>query len=109
MSNKIKLLKNNQKREWSDTEWVQEFYEFLQGRVPETIKLSRGHKPVLSKKQAFSIIWYLQEHFSIIPDNIERCDYCNVIFDSNIEGGYWEAKGKIFCNCCLHHVPQKFH
>ena len=70
MSNKINLLKNNNKRTDSDLEWIEEFYNFLQGEVPETIHLPNGHIPKMTAKKAFSIIWYLQEHFSILPDKI---------------------------------------
>ena len=66
MENYLKLLKNNEKREWEDEQWVQEFFNFLKGDVPETITLQ---KPLnLSDEDAFLIIWYLQEHFSIITE-----------------------------------------
>jgi len=90
------LLKNNENKELSDLEWIEEFYEFLQGEIPEGIHLLRGHKPQLSQKKAFAIIWYLQEHFSILPDHIERCDNCGSLFDQDGEGIYWETKGKHF-------------
>ena len=30
MENYLKLLKNNEKREWKDEQWVQEFFDFKQ-------------------------------------------------------------------------------
>ncbi len=55
----------------------------------------------LTPKKAFSIIWYLQEHFSILPDTIERCDVCNNLFDSESQGHHSELTGKHYCceNC----------
>ncbi len=67
MANNIQLLKNNDKRDWDDVEWVDEFYRFLTGETPGNI--NEG-KPMfkLSEKKAYTIIWYLQEHFPILPD-----------------------------------------
>lgn len=98
--NEIKLLNNNDNRDWSDLEWVQEFYSFLQGEVPGGLHFSRGHAPNLSQKKAFSIIWYLQEHFPIIPDRIEKCDVCGQLFDIYAQGHYDEKKGKSYCYMC---------
>lgn len=106
MENEIKLLKNNEKKDWSDIEWVREFYEFLQGNEPETIKSKQPLK--LNKNEAFSVIWYLQEHFSIFPDTFEKCDNCGEIFDDASEGFYSEQGneiGQFFCGNCDHLAP----
>lgn len=108
MDRELNLLKNNAEREWEDLEWVEEFYQFLQGEIPEKIHFPRGHKPHLSQKKAFSIIYYLQEHFPILPDHIERCDNCGSLFDDFNEGLYWETKGKHFCGGCEYLVPQNY-
>lgn len=108
MSNEIKLLKNNQNRTDTDLEWIDEFYKFLMGEVPEDISLGKGHKPKLSPKKAMAVIWYLQEHFSIFPDTIEQCSNCQNLYDSASEGIYWETKGKSFCGGCCHLVPYNF-
>lgn len=100
MKNEINLLKNNDKRDWTDLEWVQEFNKFLQGELPKDISMRRGYKPKLTPKVAFSIIWYLQEKFPIIPDSIERCHNCNWIFDSDNEGYYSHKKEKFYCSDC---------
>lgn len=100
MNNEIKLIKNNQKRTDSDLEKIDELYKFLQGEIPEGIQLGRGHKSKLSQKKAFAIIWYLQEHLSIFPDTIERCDICGDLFDQNSSGYYSEKQGKHFCGYC---------
>lgn len=100
MRNYIKLLKNNDDREDSDLEWVNEFYEFLQGTLPETIRIE-GDKSELNKKTAFSIIWYLQEHFPLIPDHIDQCSECGELYNSWSEGYYSEKQGKNYCEGCL--------
>lgn len=97
----IKLLKNNGNRDLSDLEWVSEFYEFMQGNVPEPIKLGRGSNPKLSKKKAMSIIWYLQEWFSILPDHIEICSVCGDLLDSYSSGKHSELTEKFYCDGCI--------
>lgn len=99
--NEIKLLKNNDRRDLSDIEWVTEFYNFLQGEIPDSIKIKQPIK--LTPDEAFMVVWYLQEHFSILPDEIEKCDNCGEIYDSGREGVYLEEpneNGQSFCNTC---------
>lgn len=100
MKQEIKLLKNNDNKKVDDLERIDEFYRFLQGNVPDGIRLKRGHKPKLSEKKAFAIIWYLQEHLPILPDMIERCDKCGELYDSYSSGYHSEKKGKCFCDGC---------
>lgn len=99
MGNEIKLLKNNDNRTDSDLDKVVEFYEFLQGNSPKCIN---DGKPLikLSKNKAFNIIWYLQEHFSIIPDHIEKCSICGDLYGRCSAGYYSEKKGKFYCGSC---------
>lgn len=97
MSKQIKLLKNNENRDWSDIEWVNEFYRFLRGELPEGIGM-KYHKPVLTKKQAFNIIWFLQEKFPILPDQIEQCSVCDELYDSYAQGHHSELTGKYYCS-----------
>jgi len=108
MNNKIKLIKNNDEKDWSDLEWIDEFYSFLQGEFPKTIILSKTTQPKLTSKKAFSIIWYLQEHFSLLPCHIERCWSCKGLFDSDSEGIYWESKGRDYCGDCEYLVPDNY-
>lgn len=109
MTHEIKLLKNNDNREDSDLEKTNEFYRFLTGEeMPEKISMTRGHKPKMSEKKAFAIIWYLQEHLSILPDHIERCDICGELYDEYSSGIHWETKGKNYCGACDYLVPQKY-
>jgi hypothetical protein len=106
MHKRITLLKNNDKKDWTDLEWIDEFYNFLQGERPES--LSREFKPKLNRNQAFRIIWYLQEHFPLLPDTIEKCWSCGGLFDSASEGIYWETKGRHYCGGCDHLVPENY-
>lgn len=67
-------------------EKVTEFYEWLQGNsCPEGIWFEQ--KLELSEKQAFSVIYFLQEYLEIFPDNIERCRECGCLYDSYDGGG----------------------
>jgi len=100
MENEIKLIKNNDKRTDSDIEKVQEFYAFLKGTLPDNITLVDGHQPILTDDQAFSIIWYLQEHLSVFPDGIEKCSICGDLYDSYSEGYYSEIRNLFMCSGC---------
>lgn len=95
---KIKLLKNNQGRNWSDIEWMEEFCRFLQGGIPESMAIGRGHRVKLSANQANTIIWYLQEHLPVFPDHIEQCSVCKSFYDSYAQGHYSELTGKCYCS-----------
>lgn len=96
----IKLLKNNDNRTDTDLEWVDEFYHFLQGISPENIN---DGKPMvkLPKQKAFNIIWYLQEHFPLLPDTIEQCSFCKDLYDSYSSGYHSELTGKFYCDSCF--------
>lgn len=106
----IKFQDNNHihthRKDWTDLEWLDEFYEFLQGEnIPEEIKIGKTHAPKMSKKKAMAIIWYLQEHMRVFPDNIEKCSICGDLYDTWSEGVYWESKGKFYCGHCEYLVP----
>jgi hypothetical protein len=106
MENTINLQKNNDKRDWSDFEWMDEFYKFLQGEIPDLITLQ--NPPNMTPEQAFIIVWYLQEHFPLFPDRIDQCDNCKSLFDSYSEGYYSEEGNEIghhFCSACDHLAP----
>jgi len=78
-------------------EQVIEFYEFLQGTVPKSIHMKKP--PKLSQKQAFNVIWYLQEHLRILPDRYERCVRCGNLYDADEEGGV--RRNRCYCGYCL--------
>jgi hypothetical protein len=100
MENKIKLQKNNDNRDWSDVERIQEFHDFLQGEIPNGMYFSDDYKVNLTPEQSSAIIWYLQEHFPVFPDSIEMCDDCKRMYDSDSEGCYYEIEGKHYCGAC---------
>ena len=101
MDNEIKLLKNNDKKEWNDLEWMEEFYNFLRGDCPENIHFGKGHGIKLSPNKAYSIIYYLQEHFPLLPDHIEQCSECKSLYDSNSSGYHSELTEKFYCDSCF--------
>ena len=43
MERKINLLKNNDERTYTNLEWVDEFYKFLQGEIPFCVFMPGGH------------------------------------------------------------------
>ena len=77
-------------------EQVDELYNFLQGICPEVIHVK--HPPRLSQQKAFTVIWFLQEHLRILPDNFERCCDCGNLYDADREGGC--HKDKLYCEPC---------
>lgn len=103
----IKLLKNNTTfKARTDFEWVEEFYKYMQGETPENIS---GDPMNLSSEQAYDIVWYLKEHFSLLPDNIFKCDVCQELFDADCSGMYSENGDEFgryhFCTGCDHLCP----
>jgi len=101
----IKLLKNNDKRDWDDEQWMNEFYYFLQGQLPDGIKTQLLN---LTPSQAYTIIWYLQEKLPVFPDNICQCDNCLDLYNDSNSGYYSEKGNEIgnsFCGACEHLAP----
>ncbi len=68
---------------------VEEFHSFMTGINPKGLYVDPPLN--LSRENAMTIIWYLQEHLRIIPDNYEMCSECGQIFDSNFDGYYLSA------------------
>lgn len=99
MDKQITLVRNNENKDWTDLEWIQEFHSFLTGTTPNAIRETKSTLFDLSPEKAFTIIWYLQERFSILPDNIEMCCECKELFDTHKEGYYSENEGSHFCEC----------
>ena len=74
--------KSNQFKNHRDT--IDEFYKFLKGEeLPEG---THCKMPKLSPDMAFTVIWLLQEHFHVLPSNIEQCNGCKDLFDTDSEG-----------------------
>ena len=101
----MNLLKNYSLRDDTDVEKLAEFHRFLTGEeIPEGLKI--GNAPALSKQQAFSVIWYLQEHLPVFPDNIDMCSYCGELYDSDKEGLYCEDAALHYCGHCDWMAPE---
>ena len=99
MENKIKFTKQKASENDTDLEWINEFFQFLQGDVPESLHIGKHKISKLTPKKAFSIIYYLQEHLPVFPDNIEICSNCKDLFYTNY-GFYCEKRKKWFCAAC---------
>lgn len=108
MEKTIKLFKNNDNKDRSDMDWILEFNEFLQGKNPDGIILDDAGALNLNAEQAYSVLWYLREHFPILPDSFTKCDVCNSIFDDGSEGYYTDVEneyGNNFCGACDYLAP----
>ncbi len=67
-------------------EQIEEFMDMLAGgELPEGILMPR--QPQLSRGEAFSVIWFLQEHLRVLDDSIEICRVCEELFDHS-HGGF---------------------
>lgn len=86
MKQEIELIKNNDKLELSDVEWMKRFYGILQDKMK------------LSKNKSFGIIYYLQEHLPVFPDHIEQCNVCGELYDSHSQGHHSDLTGKFYCS-----------
>lgn len=81
-------------------EQAQELMNFLtEGRVPDGYILTK-HPPGMSPKQAFSVLYLLQERYGVISDSFELCSSCGYLFDSNPGGHMPETGAKSFCDNC---------
>ena len=70
-------------------EIVSELMEILTtGEPPEGFHMD-DMPPAMTREQAFSIVYLLQEKFAVIVDHIEMCEVCGNIFDT------WEGENII--------------
>lgn len=76
---------------------LNDFFMFLQGKCPDTMNVKE--MPNLTKQQAFSVIYYLQEHLPVFPDTIEKCDRCGELFDLFYSGTHCDICGDL-CEGC---------
>ena len=79
-------------------ERVEELFSFLQGNAVEGITCKS--MPRLSIRKAFSVIYFLQEHMSLLPDHFEICVTCGALFDCEREGRFVERTGRHYCDGC---------
>ena len=83
----------------SSLELLNEFFMFLQGECPNAISVRE--MPKLNSQQAFSVIYYLQEHLPVFPDTIEKCDRCGELFDLFYSGTHCDV-----CGLSLIHISE---
>ena len=50
--------------------------------------VTMANQPTLSRQNAFSVVWFLQEHLRILPDNIELCFKCGCLYDADYGGTF---------------------
>ena len=83
---------------------VDELNIFLQGKgLPDGIELKpKKTIPKLTEDQAWSVIWFLQEHLRVLPDVYEKCDVCGDLYNSEEGGMYQEKKPYHRCEGCLY-------
>jgi len=83
--------KSNQFKSFKDA--IDEFYKFLKGEeLPEGMQCKM---PNLTPERAFAVIWFLQEHLHVLPSNIEQCDGCKELFDTDSSGAILDDQYKL--------------
>ena len=88
--------KNKQNRFIDYRDKIDILYKYLMGiELPEGV---RCKMPKLSADKAFTVIWFLQEIMHCLPDNIEQCDGCKQLFDTDSEGIYIDDQWKYKSN-----------
>lgn len=79
-------------------EQLQEFFRFLMKNEQPDEWCMTPH-PEMDERQAFGIIYFLQERLHIIPDNFELCADCLELFDDH-HGGTRQVDGAQVCADC---------
>jgi hypothetical protein len=88
-----------------DEQEVDDLFKYLQGIVPDRVHVPEAELACLDKKQAFAVIYFLQEHLHLIADKWEQCSVCLDLYDSNEDGYYVEADFAHYCEgCAPYHV-----
>ncbi len=98
----------------SYTDAIDELFAMLKGEgLPEGVTCKM---PKLKPDVAFSVISFLQEVMGCLPSNIEMCQECKDLFDTDSEGCYlddqYELGGKTlprkywghWCDACVPNV-----
>ena len=67
-------------------ERVEELFAFLQGTAPDGYRIAPEPMPKLTEEQAWMVIWYLGNLYWQVPDHIERCEVCGILFDTHEQG-----------------------
>ena len=70
-----------------ELEQVQEFVDMLTDTsLPDGMEMPQ--QPRLSRREAFSVVWFLQERLRVLPDRYELCHICEELFDAHCEGSF---------------------
>jgi len=90
--------------ERSDLEHAEQLFRFLQGDLPQDMRMESKLIPKLSEDVAYSVLYYLSGWHKDwrVPDNIRRCDVCGALYDEE-EGGTcldFADPPYSFCNDC---------
>jgi hypothetical protein len=65
----------------TDLDVVERVFDMLIGKeLPEGVCLE--HQPNLTEEEAFSVVWFLQEVSRVLPDTIDRCNYCGLLYNA---------------------------
>lgn len=83
-------------------EETERLFDFLTGGAPPGEITLECRPARMSARQAFGLIYVLQEAFHIVPDCFEQCFYCRWIFDSE-SSGHAASDGRFYCDNCSHH------
>ncbi len=76
-------------------EQVEQLMDMLTGdALPDGVIMPE--QPQLKRRQAFSVVWYLQEVLRVLPDHFSMCAYCGRVFDQFY--GYSLTDDGIFCD-----------
>ena len=94
---------NEEKEPASDLERVHELHDFLQGITPKGYVIPPEDIPNLTEEQAWTVVWYIQNLYWQVPDNIGRCDVCGVLYDTDSEGDCLDYSDVPyhFCEGCM--------
>ena len=86
----------------TDLKRVEQLFNFLQGVVPDGYNMPAEDVPHLTADQAWTVIWYLSEQYWQVPDYIQRCDVCGILYDSRCEGAVlaYGDPPNVFCGEC---------
>lgn len=87
MERQTTLIKEHETEGMGDMQIIQKLYDFLTSK-----RINIG------KKKAFSVVYFLQEHVPVFPDNIEQCSVCGTIYDANSEGHHSVLTKKYYCS-----------
>ena len=87
---------------------VTDLTAFLTGQPVAGIALTDSTlQPRLTQAQADTVVWYLANLYTSIPDHILRCDQCGQLYDSHQEGRFFDhgRPPHSFCHSCLDSAP----